>query len=217
MQADTIAGVFVFAFVVSIGAVISPGPVTAAVVSEAPHQGWRVGPLVTVGHSILELAVVILLGLGLSAGMGTPVVTRVIGTLGGLVLLAMGGSYVLSVVRGTLRLPESAANAPRWSPMRLAALGVVMTASNPFWYAWWMTVAAAYLAQARALGEAAVTAFFTGHISADFVWNTALASATGAGKHWLTAGRYRALILVVGGFMAYLGVVFLREAWSAAG
>jgi hypothetical protein len=76
-----------------------------------------------------------------------------------------------------------------------------------------VTVAAAYLAQAQALGTAAVVTFYTGHISADFAWNTFLASVTSAGGRWLTPGRYRALILVVGIFMGYLGLTFLRAAW----
>lgn len=216
-MSDSLLGILIPWFIASIGAVVSPGPVSAAVISEAPRQGWRVGPLVSVGHSILELIVVVLLGIGLSAGMASPPIQRAIAFVGGLVLLAMGAGYLLAAGRGTMRLPDPDAAAPRRTPLRLVGLGILMTATNPFWYAWWVTVAAAYLAQVQAFGRAAVVAFYLGHISADFTWNTALAAATGAGRRWLTGGRYRALIAVVGAFMGYLGIRFLLAALLGPG
>ncbi|MGH2605532.1 MAG: LysE family translocator, partial [Anaerolineales bacterium] len=161
-MSDSLLSVLIPWFIVSIGAVVSPGPVSAAVISEAPRQGWRVGPLVSVGHSILELILVVLLGIGLSAGLASPPIQRAIAFVGGLVLLAMGAGYLLAAGRGTMRLPDPDAAAPRRTPMRLVGLGILMTASNPFWYAWWVTVAAAYLAQVRAFGGAAVAAFYLG-------------------------------------------------------
>lgn len=175
------------------------------------------GPLISVGHSILELILVVLLGIGLSAGLASPPIQRAIALVGGLVLVAMGAGYLRAAARGTMRLPDPDAAAPRRTPLRLVGLGILMTASNPFWYAWWVTVAASYLAQVRPLGGAAVAAFYVGHISADFTWNTAVAAATGAGRRWLSDGRYRALIAVVGIFMAYLGVRFLLAALLGPG
>lgn len=87
-----------------------------------------------------------------------------------------------------------------------------MTISNPFWYTWWVTVAAGYLAQAQAISAAAVGSFYLGHISADFAWDTTLALASSTGRRWLTENRYRALIMVTGCFMLYLGVIFIESA-----
>jgi len=83
------------------------------------------------------------------------------------------------------------------------------TISNPFWYAWWTTVAAGYLLQAQALGLASVGMFYLGHISADYAWDTLASTVVGTGRRWLTDRVYQGLILVCGGFMIYLGVVFL--------
>lgn len=69
MPTNSLLEVFVFAFVVSFGAVISPGPVSAMIVTEAPRQGWRIGPLVACGHTLLELLMVLLITFGLSVGM----------------------------------------------------------------------------------------------------------------------------------------------------
>ncbi|MEK6587657.1 MAG: LysE family transporter, partial [Chloroflexota bacterium] len=68
MPTESLLAIFVFSFVVTFGAVVSPGPVTAAILSESPRQGWKVGPLIAGGHSLLELLMVILIALGLAVG-----------------------------------------------------------------------------------------------------------------------------------------------------
>lgn len=212
MPTESLLAVFAFSFVVTFGAVISPGPVSAAILSESPRQGWRVGPMVAGGHSLLELIMVLLISLGLAAGMASPAARVVVGTLGGLTLMFIGGSYLLSVARGRMQLPDQQQSiAPRtyWA---LFALGVATTLSNPFWYVWWVTVAAGYLAQAQALGVATVAAFYVGHISADFAWDSFLSVTASAGTRILTNRRYQALIVLTGGFMIYLGLVFLTTA-----
>ncbi|MGD2253571.1 MAG: LysE family transporter [Anaerolineales bacterium] len=207
--------IFVSSFAISFGAVVSPGPVTAAVISESPRQGWRVGPLVSGGHALLEFVMVMLIGLGLSSGMASPRVQDVIAIAGGAVLLFIGGSYLMAVRRGRMRLPKADQGLPARSAASLFSLGMLTTISNPFWYTWWVTVAAGYLSQAQAIGTGAVAAFYLGHISADFAWNTFLATATGAGRRLLTQRMYALLIVLTGGFMIFLGLVFIRSALGA--
>lgn len=212
MPTESLLAIFVFSFVVTFGAVVSPGPVTAAILSESPRQGWKVGPLVAGGHSLLELLMVILIALGLAAGMAAPTPRLIIGTLGGLTLLAIGLSYVLGALRGTIRLPQTSDKPLATSRVRLFGLGIAMTLSNPFWYVWWVTVAAGYLAQASVLGLATVAAFYVGHISADFAWDTFLSVTASAGRRVFSERAYRGLILLTGGFMIYLGGLFLVAA-----
>lgn len=209
MPTDSLPAVFAFSFAVTFGAVISPGPVSAAIVSESPRQGWRVGPLVASGHSALELIMVVLITLGLAAGMAAPIPRTIIGTLGGLTLLLIGGSYVVATVRGTIRLPNAETISQPRSILALIGLGLVTTLSNPFWYVWWVTVAAGYLARAQELGGLTVIAFYIGHISADYAWDTFLSVTASAGSRILTNRRYQVLILLTGGFMIYLGGLFL--------
>ena len=197
-----------FSFVIAIAAVVSPGPVTATILSESPRQGWRVGPLVAGGHSSLDLMMVVLISLGLATVLRLPLARTLIGLLGGLTLLAIGGSYIIAAARGTIHLPDPERAHRPSSYSTLFGLGVVTTLANPFWYLWWVTVATGYLAQAQAVGIATLAAFFFGHISADFAWDTFLSASVSAGRRFLTGRRYRVLILMSGGFMAYLGMVF---------
>lgn len=181
----------------------------AAILTEAPRQGWKVGPLIAIGHTALELILVILISLGLSSALNHPLIRDVIAVAGGIMLFYIGGSYLVGVWRQQLNLPRPDTGLPQRSPPSLVLLGVGTTVSNPFWYTWWVTVAAGYLAQARQLSLLAVGLFYIGHISADFAWDTALGLASSSGKRFLTVARYRGLIVLTGLFMLYLGTRYL--------
>lgn len=193
---------------------ISPGPVSAAIITEAPRQGWRVGPLVAAGHALLELLMVLLISFGLASGLASASIQTAIALGGGLMLLVLGLVYLNGAWRGSMRLPEAQDDAPLRSAPALFGLGVLTTLSNPFWFAWWVTVAAGYLMQAQALGPAAVVTFYLAHECADFSWSTLLSAATSAGRRWLTPGLYKALIVITGGFMIYVGLVFIGSAFQ---
>jgi threonine/homoserine/homoserine lactone efflux protein len=199
----------VFALAVSAAAVVSPGPVTAAIVSEAPRRGWRAGLLIAFGHIGMELILVILLGWGLAGALASFALRRALGLAGGVVLLLLGGSYVLGAWGRTLSLPSPESGSTRRG-LPLPVAGVLATVSNPFWYTWWVTVAAGYLASAQVAGVAGLAAFYIGHATADLTWDSGLAAAVGAGSRWLTPGRYQILLYITGGFMLYLGTQYLR-------
>lgn len=211
MPTTTMLGIFVFSFLISFGAVVSPGPVSAAILSEAPRTGWRVGPLVATGHTFLEFLMVLLISIGLATVLNNPLVIDVISLSGGVVLLLMGLAYTIGAARGSIALPEEHTSGANRSAAALISLGVLTTISNPYWYTWWITVAAGYLLQAKTLSVFAISAFYFGHISADFAWDTTLAMATSAGTRWLTIRRYRLLIMITGLFMIYLGIRFVMN------
>lgn len=197
-----------FAFAISIGAVVSPGPVTAAIVTQAPRRGWRVGPLIATGHVALELVFIILIAFGLSAVLANPSIQRIIAIAGSILLLYMGGSYIWSVLSGSSSSPRVESRVQRMDHRSMLGLGVVTTISNPFWYAWWATIVPGYLGEVSSLGVGAIVAFYLGHISADYLWDTFLSVTISAGRKWLTEARYKLLILITGGFMIYLGILF---------
>jgi threonine/homoserine/homoserine lactone efflux protein len=209
------AMIFAFSFLISLGAVISPGPVSAAILSESPRRGWLVGPLVASGHALLELVFISLIGFGLSGWLKAPWVKPVIALGGGFVLLAMGFGYIKSVLTGNVLLPQADRGTAERSLGALFGLGLITTLSNPFWYAWWATVVPGYLSEVHAYEVVAIGAFYFGHISADFAWDTLLSTATAWGKKWLTPTRYRLLILITGGFLIYLGITFLQIGFTS--
>jgi threonine/homoserine/homoserine lactone efflux protein len=211
LPTSSFLAVFFFSLTVSLGAVISPGPISTTIVSQAPRRGWAAGPLVATGHALLEFAMTLLLFFGLGIFLMRPEMQTGIALVGGALLFWMGTSMALGVWRGQLRLPRQDTKQQNLSGGQLISLGVAATASNPFWYAWWVTVAAGYLAQARVLGLAGVAAFYSGHILADFAWDTLLSSAIGGGRRWITERVYQVLLLICSAFFLYLAWAFLGQ------
>jgi threonine/homoserine/homoserine lactone efflux protein len=116
------------------------------------------------------------------------------------------------VWRGRVSLPERGRPQEALSYRRFVSLGMLATVTNPFWYAWWVTFAPNLIWQAQqAFGLAAVAAFYIGHISADFAWDTLLSTVVGSGRRWMTNGLYRSLVVVCAVFFVYLGVSFLLQ------
>ena len=209
MPTESFFAVFFFSFSMAIGAVLSPGPVTTAIISQTPRLGWITGPLVSVGHAVIEFLMVILITLGLSGILGAPPVQTGIALLGGLLLLWMGGEMFFNVIRGRMHLPTGSEETEKASMGQMLCLGIVTSLSNPFWYAWWMTAAAVYLLQAKAVGWMPVAGFYFGHISADFLWNTMLSTVIGTGKKWINDRVYAILISLCSAFLVYLAFQFL--------
>jgi threonine/homoserine/homoserine lactone efflux protein len=214
LPTTSLFAIFVFSFLVGAGAVVTPGPVSTAIVSQSPRQGWKAGPLVAAGHAMMEFVIVILIVLGLGAGLAHPNIQRLIATVGGGLLVWMGVMMLRAVLRGEMHLPGVDDRQNPLSSGQLVGLGMLATASNPFWYAWWVTVAASYLAQAQALNTAGVAAFYLGHVSADIAWDTTLSSVVGGGRRWMNDTIYRAIIVFCGAFFVYLGIVFLKQGVS---
>jgi threonine/homoserine/homoserine lactone efflux protein len=215
LPTTSLLAVFLFSFAVGFGAVISPGPISTTIVSQAPSRGWRVGPLVATGHSFMELLMVCLIAIGLGTILAIPAAQTAIALIGGLLLVFMGGMMIFDIWRGRIGLPDIDNRQVSLNSRRLVGLGVLATVSNPFWYAWWVTVAAGYLSQARLLSVSAVAAFYLGHITADFTWDTFLSAVVGGGRRWMNNTVYRMIILVCGAFFIYLGWVFLSHGTAA--
>jgi threonine/homoserine/homoserine lactone efflux protein len=207
--------VFIFSLVIAIGTVISPGPVSTAIVSQSPRRGWLVGPLVATGHTSLEALMVILLIIGLGRILGYPTVQMVIALLGGTLLAWMGFILIRDTWQWKIRLPSREEDIATMNRRQLIGLGMLATISNPFWYAWWVTVAAGYLLQAKEISLVLVLAFYLGHIFVDFTWDTLLSTAIGKGSHWMTDKVYRLMVYACGLFFLYLAWVFIIEGLSS--
>jgi threonine/homoserine/homoserine lactone efflux protein len=212
-----IFAVFTFSFVLAIGAVASPGPISTAIVSQAPRRGWQVGPLVATGHSLTELLLVLLVIFGLGVGLANHNIQTGIALLGGALLLWMGGAILWQIGRGKVRLPRAEEGLKPMSNGQFVGMGVFATLGNPFWYAWWVTVGAGYLSGylSKAQGAALVIAFYLGHIAADYAWDTLLSTVVGGGRRWMTDTVYRLLLLACGVFFLYLGGTFLAHGFNA--
>ena len=204
----TLLAIFGTSFVVALTGALMPGPLLAVTIGEVTRRGFWAGPLLILGHGILELATVLALIFGLgrlvednhSAG-------NVISIVGGLILVAMGAATVINS-RRQKGVSLSARGSKGRSGMLILS-GLVISLSNPFWFIWWAGIGLSYLVWSLKLGAAGVAAFCTGHFLADFGWYTLIAFVIASGKKVIKDTVYQWLLFTCGIVLVGIGSYFL--------
>lgn len=199
--------IFLTAWIVGFSGAMMPGPLLTVTVNESLRRGVKAGPLLVLGHAVLELALVIGMITGLSLVVRKPEVTAVIGIAGGGFLFFMGFDMVKNAVRGTISLNlEGTGEQKGFGPVMA---GILTSLSNPYWSLWWATIGLGYLTIARKFGLGGVALFFVGHILADFAWYTLVSGAVAGGRRFISNRVYRGIIAICGLFLLGLALDFL--------
>jgi threonine/homoserine/homoserine lactone efflux protein len=208
---------FVSAFIIAFSGALMPGPLLTVTISQAMGKGARAGPLLVIGHGLVELLLVSAVALGISPLLHQNLVLGIIGLLGGVFLIWMGADMArtsaeaaqkaISALTGKHERTTDCASSASWH--RCIFLGAVVSLSNPYWTLWWVTIGLSLLTKALAISLVAVAAFYVGHILADLLWYWGVAFAVSRGVMWLNAKAYRIILLACAAFLAALGVVFV--------
>ena len=209
----TLPVIFGVALATGFSGAVVPGSLLVVVVRESVRSGWAAGPVMMIGHGILELIAIALLITGLIAFARAPRARGAIGLVGGVVLVCLGyQTFTLSGETGAAALRGwGGGGAHSGAPLlRLAWLGALMSMANPYWWLWWATIGTAHAGWAVKRGRLGGGVYFTGHILSDVLWYSAVSVALGAGRSLLSAGILRGIYMVCGVFLIGMGVVFIR-------
>jgi threonine/homoserine/homoserine lactone efflux protein len=195
-------------FVVALSGAMMPGPMLTATVSEVMKRGFVAGPLVVVGHGILEILLLAALAAGLSVWLTGDVVIGWLGLVGGGLLVAMGVHMVWTSARA-VRQSMLAQKDTRLALRGPITAGVVTSLSNPYWVLWWATIGLGYAAICLEHGILGLASFYTGHILADFAWYALVAGAVASSRTVCSPRVYRGVLVACGVALVGLGVWFL--------
>jgi len=198
-------------FVIALSGALMPGPLLTVTIGESARRGASAGPLLIVGHVILEGALVILVLSGLSAFMLRPGFMLASFLLGGMILVTMG----CVMIRDSKTADLESVTKAEGRGGNLLLLGILGSISNPYWIIWWATVGLGYLVAAIKFGIPGVAAFFAGHIAADFAWYTLVSVAVARGRSLFSRRGYGRMILCCGLFLLCFGGWFLFEGLKA--
>lgn len=202
--------IFGMAFLVGFSGAVAPGPVFTMTISESLKRGFRAGPLIVLGHAVLEMILLAAIMLGLGAWLVKPEVTRFFALVGGIILLLMGGHMVATAKKATeeaLRAearPEDAVRGP-------VAAGVLLSLSNPYWIIWWATIGLGLITKSLEVGLLGLVFFYCGHIMADLTWYSFVSYTVSAGRRLCPPLVYRMLFIVCGAGLVGLGLWFLKS------
>jgi threonine/homoserine/homoserine lactone efflux protein len=205
---STLAAIFTTSLVVAFSGTLMPGPLLTVTVSQSAKRGFWQGPLLILGHAIVELALVLALTAGLSRLLKQKAVAGLIGLLGGAFLLWMGLDIARSAWWGTVSLSLTSAERSGAQVGPVAA-GALVSISNPYWVLWWATVGVSYVALALRQGPLGLGYFYVGHILADLSWYSLVAFVITAGRRLMSQPVYRGILLVCGLFLVALSIYFI--------
>ncbi len=198
--------IFSSSFVIALSGALMPGPLLTVTISESTRRGAMAGPLMILGHGILELALVLALLAGLAPFLRREDVFVVIALVGGGILLWMAVSMLRGL--GRLCLDHKVEGEAK---QNLVVAGFLFSLANPYWTIWWASIGLGYIMQSVQFGILGVTAFFTGHILADFLWYAMVSFGVAKGRNYLSDTAYRK---IVGGCASFLLLFSCYFFWS---
>ena len=204
----TLAVIAVSSFMIALSGALVPGPLFTITVSESARRGASSGPLLILGHAILEILIIILILSGLSPYLKHEATRYVISLAGGSMLVLMG-IMILKDLR-SLRLDLSAGVEKKG--INLVLTGIVGSLANPYWIIWWATIGLGYLVSSMKYGIAGVAVFFLGHISADLIWYSAISYAVARGRKIIQEKAYKGVLAVCALFLIFFGAWFIIAA-----
>jgi len=187
-----VLALFLFSvIVISLSGVMMPGPVFAMTVARS-YKSSLAGPLVALGHGVIEIPLMLLIYFGFASFFELQPVRVIIGVVGGCILIWMGFSMIRNrtkEVTGTQDPPYSS-----------LVGGVITSTVNPYFFLWWATIGSALVMRSITFGMIGFVLLMITHWSCDLIWYS-LVSLTVHKSHHLWGGRIREIVFIACGLL----------------
>ncbi len=211
-----LVGIFITSFVIALSGALMPGPLLTVTINESLRRGPWTGPLMILGHALLELVLIVVILWGLGPIIRHNLVLAVIAFFGSFVLLWMGFSMISGF--RSLTLSGQFEPEPRGGVSRIlnspVIAGIVVSLSNPYWFVWWFTIGLAYIFISAKIGMGGVVVFFVGHILADLLWYSIVSTSVSLGRKFFTDSLYRGVVFTCGVFLIFFSVYFFHAGFD---
>ncbi len=208
-------------WMLSLTGALAPGPLSAAVVMQASRGGRLQGIMPMVGHAIVELGIVVLIVMSVSALTLDALAVSLMQGIGGVAVIAFG---MLALRDYRYADPESATTDPV-NPVGNSGLltamtqGVIVSILSPYFLLWWFavgmgTVSTLVVELQLGVGTvilAATLIYFT-HISTDFMFGAVLTVSADETRRRVVHGGVNWLNVGIGVFQVVLGLWFIVQA-----
>ncbi|MEM2534666.1 MAG: LysE family transporter [Candidatus Nezhaarchaeales archaeon] len=208
MSFDFIAKVIL----ISASGALTPGPLTAATATIGVKRGWTSGVLAALGHMIVELPLIALIGFGVLVALKEGVVSSILALAGGGFLLFFGFLTLKDALR-PYSLSTSKVKASRYYENPLV-IGIMLSALNPFFIIWWFGVGSPLIYEALSLWSfQGIALMYVSHVWLDFAWLPIIAYLASLGR--LNMKFLRFLLIALALAVLYFGVSFMKEGISS--
>lgn len=196
---------------VSASGVLTPGPLFFANIALSKYGGFWSGIKIAVGHTIVELPVIILYSLPLIAFTNpncTLNMFKIISIIGGISLIIFGIFYVVKIINKNDSLKVTLKPSRIENPI---LAGILFTGANPFFYLWWFSVGIKLISDSlQLLGYPLGLVFlFFVHIWMDYAW-LGLSSYIASRGIRIIGSRYHKFVIILLALpLFYYGINFI--------
>jgi threonine/homoserine/homoserine lactone efflux protein len=194
--------------VVTASGALAPGPLFFTNITHGTKSGAKGGLAFSVGHTVIELSLVMFLALTLQVVINEPLIKQVVGVAGGTALLVFG---VLQI-RGALTSKSAVASKKQPTLKNPLLLGTVFTGLNPYFIIWWLTIGLTLIVTALELASfLGVLIMYVSHVWMDYAWLIGTAYLAKKGTNLAGRKGYRILMIIFGAILIYFGVYYLTS------
>jgi len=198
----------ILVIIISASGVMSPGPLFAANITYGLREGVKSGIKIAIGHSIVELPLVILLGIGVFSLEIFPEFRTIISIFGAITLFVFAGIQIKTILKKNKNISIK----PKQGPI---VTGIVLSALNPFFIVWWLTIGFKLISDAMLIWAfAGILIVFVFHIWMDFAWLGITAFLASKSRKIISNRNYKIMILMLSLTLIYFGITFLMDAIS---
>ena len=194
----------VLVIVISASGVMAPGPLFAANIAHGLKDGAKSGIKMAIGHTIVELPLVILLGIGVFSLELFPEFRTVISILGAITLFVFAAMQIKTIFRNK----ETTTNLKQ-GPL---VSGILLSALNPFFIIWWLTIGFKLISDAMLIWAfSGILVLFVLHIWMDFAWLGAISYLVSKSAKILSNKNYKIIMICLSVMLVYFGITFLED------
>jgi threonine/homoserine/homoserine lactone efflux protein len=195
----------VMVIIISASGVMAPGPLFAANIAYGLQGGGKAGIKIAVGHTIVELPLVILLGIGVFSFEIFPEFRTLISVLGAITLFVFAGIQI----KTTLQMKETTSFNPKHNAI---LTGITLSALNPFFIIWWLSIGFKLISDAMLIWAfVGIIVVFLLHIWMDFVWLYSVACLASKSSKILSNKNYKILMIGLSTMLIYFGISFITD------
>jgi threonine/homoserine/homoserine lactone efflux protein len=198
---------------VSVSGVLSPGPLFFANLVLSKNGGFWSGIKIAIGHTIVELPVVILYSIPLIIFTSQSVTFSInfISFIGGISLISFGILFVVKIISKNNKHNYIIESSRIEKPV---IAGMLFTGINPFFFLWWISVGIKLISDSIALlGYPIGIAFlFLVHVWMDYAWLGLTSYFASRGISVLRSQYHKFIILILTIPLFYYGINFTLTA-----
>jgi threonine/homoserine/homoserine lactone efflux protein len=202
---------FQFAVVViliSLSGVMLPGPLFAANIFYGLKGGTKAGLKIAYGHTIVELPLVILLGIGAFSLTTIPEFRIYITIISAIGLFVFAGLQIRRIFQHSTDHFLQPKHGPFFA-------GILLTGLNPFFIFWWLTIGFKLISESLIFWSFwGIGIMFLLHIWMDYVWLSSTAFMSLRLARILSNKHFKFVILVLSCVLVYFGIIFLIDVFG---